>query len=436
MATRPTEPRTVTGRVDGRGRLVAADAELEALQREAGSSLGSPVAIPQLAAIARVARQLRIPGERRALAAGAAQDIEMWVRAVPEGDEVALIIERWDSRPPLGPRLASVPGGRADPLSSSGRWSVDEQLRIVGISEAAAEMIGVPVVEASGQLLTKMVKLEEDENGEMPMLQALAARGSFARQLGRRRSDEAALLLSGEVLLGNGDSFAGFEGSVALADSVKSGEATPDPAFDELLRSPLRHIIDSADRIAGRSEGPLRDDYAAYAADISAAAHHLLSVVRTMGEQGDTGRATIDLVELVYEAVGLIETTASEREIPVAVEPLHSFTAQGEPRGIIQILVNLVGNAVRHSPVRATVTVSFERAGDQSIVHVADDGPGIEPGDQQRIFERFERGKGEGEGSGLGLAIARRLARSMDGDIQLHSKPGMGSRFSLVLPAA
>ncbi len=347
MATRPTEPRPVTGRVDSRGRLVAADAQLEALQCEAGSSLGAPVAIPQLAAIARLARQLGIPVAHSALAAGAAQDIDMWVRAVPEGDEVSLTIERWVSRPPLGPRLAGVSGGQSDPLSSAGH------------------------------------------------------------------------------------------GSSAPAGQAKPEAAVkPDPAFDELLRSPLRHIIDNADQIAGRSDGPLRDDYAAYAADISAAAHHLLSVVRTMGEQAAAGRATINLVELVDEAVGLIETAASEREIAIAVEPLQSFAAEGESRGVIQILVNLISNAVRHSPVRATVAISFERSAGHAIVHVADDGPGIDAADQQRIFERFERGKGEGQGSGLGLAIARRLARSMDGDIQLHSTLDMGSRFSLVLPAA
>jgi signal transduction histidine kinase len=211
---------------------------------------------------------------------------------------------------------------------------------------------------------------------------------------------------------------------------------TSDPAFNEVLRLPLRRIIESADHIVGRSDGPLRDEYAVYASDISAAAHHLLSVVRSMGQDPASGRATIDLVELVYEAVGLIESAATEREIAIAVEPLQTFTAQGESRGVIQILVNLIGNAVRHSSEQATVTISFEASGRYSTVHVADDGPGIDPADQQRIFERFEQGTTHGPGSGLGLAIARRLARAMGGDIQLESRPGMGSRFSLVLPAA
>jgi signal transduction histidine kinase len=436
MATQPAERTPISGRVDSRGRLIAADPELVNLQREAGSSLGAPLAIPQLAAIVRMAQQLRIPVARRAIAAGADQDIDMWVRAVPQGEEATFTIERWDSRPPQGPRLSSLGGGDAGPLSSAGRWSVDEQLRIVAISDAAAELIGVGAAEAAGQLLTRIVRLEENADGGMPMLQALAARTSFSRQQVRRRSDDTALLLSGEVVLGAGDSFAGFEGSVALADQPETEAAAPPvAAFDELLRSPLRNIIESADHIAGRSDGPLRDQYAAYGSDISAAAHHLLSVVRSMGEESSARRSTVDLVELVYEAVGLMDADASARAITIAVEPLHTFGAQGEARSVIQILVNLISNAIRHSPVRATVTISFERSAGRSIVHVADDGPGIDPADQQRIFGRFERGTSESQGSGLGLAISRRLARSMEGDIQLVSTPGSGSRFSLVLPS-
>lgn len=440
MATRPTDPRPVTGRVDASGRLIAADAELAALQRDAGSSLGSAVAIPQLAAIVRIARRLNIPVSRRAVAASADQDVDMWVRAVPEGDEVALTIERWSAHPPTGPRLASLSGAKPDASSGTRRWAVDEQLRIVSISEAAAELIGVSVADAPGQPLTKLIRLEEDGEGQMPMLQALAARSGFNGQPGRRRSDDSPLLLSGEVVLGPGDGFAGFEGSMSLVDKpeagAEAGPVTSDPAFNEVLRLPLHRIIESADHIAGLSDGPLRDEYAVYAADISAAAHHLLSVVHSMGQNPDSGRATIDLVELVYEAVGLMESAAIEREIAIAVEPLKTFTAQGESRGIIQILVNLIGNAVRHSSLQATVTISFDTSGRHSCVHVADDGPGIDPADQQRIFERFEQGKTDGQGSGLGLAIARRLARAMGGDIRLDSRPGKGSRFSLVLPAA
>jgi len=132
----------------------------------------------------------------------------------------------------------------------------------------------------------------------------------------------------------------------------------------------------------------------------------------------------------------MLEATAHPRRVRIVLEPSAPVQARGEPRGIIQILVNLVGNAVRHSPRGGTVALSFETVEGFARAHVTDQGPGIDPADQQRIFERFERVKGGEGGTGLGLAIARRLAHSMGGDVLLDSKPGQGSRFTLSLPSA
>ena len=99
MASAPSEPRPIMGRVDRAGRLIAADAELASLQMEAGSSIGATLALPQVAAVARLARKLGIPVSRPAVAAGSNHDIDLWVRAVPEGDEVVLTLEGWTVRP-------------------------------------------------------------------------------------------------------------------------------------------------------------------------------------------------------------------------------------------------------------------------------------------------------------------------------------------------
>jgi signal transduction histidine kinase len=110
--------------------------------------------------------------------------------------------------------------------------------------------------------------------------------------------------------------------------------------------------------------------------------------------------------------------------------------ARGQERAVIQILVNLIGNAIRYSPERGTINLSFARTAGTASVTVSDEGPGIASGDEQRIFERFERAQAKEGGTGLGLAISRRLARSMGGDVTLDSAPGEGGRFTLTLPAA
>ena len=114
MASAPSEPRPIMGRVDRAGRLIAADAELATLQMEAGSSIGATLALPQVAAVARLARKLGIPVSRPAVAAGSNQDIDLWVRAVPEGDEVSLTLEGWTVRPPASARLATLLGGDSE----------------------------------------------------------------------------------------------------------------------------------------------------------------------------------------------------------------------------------------------------------------------------------------------------------------------------------
>ncbi len=184
MASTPPERGPVRGRLDARDRLVSADPDLVALQREAGSKLGAELALPQVASIARMARKLGVPVSRPAVAAGAEQDVELWVRATPEGDEVALSLERWTTRAPAPPRLAALvaheqeveAGGTAD------EWAVDEDFAIVSISPGLAEKLGVSPEDVVGQPLTRLFKLEENEDGKLPLLAAATSRSEFTGQ--------------------------------------------------------------------------------------------------------------------------------------------------------------------------------------------------------------------------------------------------------------
>ncbi len=443
MASAPSEPRPIMGRVDRAGRLIVADAELAALQMEAGSSIGATLALPQVAAVARLARKLGIPVSRPAVAAGSNQDIDLWVRAVPEGEEISLTLESWTVRPAASARLATLLGGDSEsrPAPEPGEWAADEDLQLTSVSASLAERLGAEASELIGRPLMRIFRLEENEAGELPLVAALAARHGFAGQPARARNGDPGVILSlsGEVMFGPDGSFAGFSGRAMSSDDGTSHPVQPslaiDQALNEALRSPLDRIIDAAERIADRSDGPLRSDYAAYASDISAAARHLLSVVHSMSEEPGQGHRTIDLAALAAEAVVLIAPTAETRGVRIELEPNQALPANGEERGVIQILVNLIGNAVRHSPAAGTVTLRFARTDDVASVIVSDQGEGIAPADQQRIFERFERANADEGGTGLGLAISRRLARSMGGDINLESAPTMGARFTLTLPS-
>jgi signal transduction histidine kinase len=209
-----------------------------------------------------------------------------------------------------------------------------------------------------------------------------------------------------------------------------------DLALDEVLRSPLDRIIESAERIVERADGPLRSDYASYGSDIAAAARHLLSVLTSMSDEPAAAHHSVDLAALAGEAVVMLDSSAQERGVNVQFGTTDPLPAKGEERAVIQILVNLIGNAIRYSPERGSVAVQFARTENTASVSVQDEGPGVAAADQQRIFERFERAHANEGGTGLGLAISRRLARSMGGDVTLDSSPGRGARFTLTLPSA
>ncbi len=442
MASAPGVTEVVRCRVDREGRLASADPMLAALQEEAGSAVGERLVLPQLAAVARLARRLGVPVTRPATVAGKDHDLEMWVRGEPEDDTVLLTVESWRRKVPQAPRLELA--ARNDDVlpATHGEWAADSELRITELSADLAEQIGAGAAEAIGQPLTKWLRLVESEDGSMPMLVAVAARTAFIEQHMVARHGVAKLVFGGEPIFGSDGNFAGFRGHghaedrPSLQAANEADVASIDPALDQALRSPIDRIIKAAEGIADRSEGPLRSDYAVYAGDIAAAARHLLSVIRSMVDKPHEEANPVDAVALADEAIGLVEPLAEEKDVAIEREGAELLGALGDDRAIVQILVNLLGNAVRHAPHGSTVRVSLNRGTDFASLTVGDEGKGIALADQERIFGRFERGEEGGGSSGLGLAIARRLARSMGGDITLVSTPGEGARFTLSLPLA
>jgi signal transduction histidine kinase len=130
---------------------------------------------------------------------------------------------------------------------------------------------------------------------------------------------------------------------------------------------------------------------------------------------------------------------ALELEAPDAVHGLPPVTAD---RGrVLQILNNLLSNAIKFTPEEGRVALSAALgAGDRAgkvVIRVQDNGCGITPEDQARIFERFSQGQSvRREGVGLGLTIARQLVQQHRGDLWVESEPGRGAAFFFTLPVA
>jgi hypothetical protein len=146
-----------------------------------------------------------------------------------------------------------------------------------------------------------------------------------------------------------------------------------------------------------------------------------------------------DLVELSRRVVGLLQSIATERRLTLGLG-MHPEVLQVplDPARIEQVLINLVGNALKFTPEGGRVDVHLLVAGDGARVEVADTGKGIAPEAQARLFERFyqvdpsvPRAQG---GIGLGLTIAKALVEAHGGTIGVTSQPGEGSVFWFTLP--
>jgi signal transduction histidine kinase len=456
MSSAPTDSGIVAGRLDSDGRLVEADPPLAALQEQAGGSTGGVLAVPQIAALARLAQRLGITVSRAAVAANGEADLDLWVRAEPEGKEVALAITGWTRRAPRPPAPSPAREREADFLRAAADWTweTDDTLRVTTLSPGAGAAIGSPPSTFVGKQLTRLFRFLENADGGLPILNALAEHRGFDAQAAELRGGrQGRYLLSGVPLIDGAGNFAGFRGA-AVAESAEAlrGEAPPAAAregsafgerLDQALRGPLAHIIDNAERLRAQPEGPLRRDYAGYADDIASAGRHLLALVDDLVDLQAVERPdfrpeaeAIDLADLARRASGLLAVRAADRKVTIDAPGVdETLPATGDFTRTLQILMNLIANAVRYTPEGGQVWVRTEQEGDLAALIVADQGKGIAEADQDRIFDKFERvDPSEPGGTGLGLYIARRLARAMDGDISVDSAPGQGARFTFTLP--
>jgi signal transduction histidine kinase len=143
-----------------------------------------------------------------------------------------------------------------------------------------------------------------------------------------------------------------------------------------------------------------------------------------------------DAQQLVADALASVEPVAKERA--VALEPAgldHAAPCQTDAQRVRQILINVLTNAIRHSPDGDTVTVHTDVTDARLRFTVVDHGPGIPAEEQGHIFEAFHRaGSSDERGTGLGLTLSRQLALLLGGDLTVESHLGEGASFILDIP--
>ncbi|MDQ1173604.1 two-component system phosphate regulon sensor histidine kinase PhoR [Microbacterium testaceum] len=211
------------------------------------------------------------------------------------------------------------------------------------------------------------------------------------------------------------------------------------------LRTPLTSIIGYLDLVL---DDDTLDDAARDRLEIAERnASRLLELVADIlaqstapggGNAVELDRSPTDIAALVRAAIESIQPRARDHGIRIITGEIAGVRAVVDARRVRQIVDNLLSNAVKYIPRGASITVAVTADVQSLSIVVADDGPGISPSEQARLFERFFRGdavrKTSTHGSGLGLAISRDLARAHGGEITVRTAPGEGATFTVRLP--
>jgi len=455
MAT--NAPFTARARTDARDWLIEADEPLAGLQLRSGGDLPGIIASPALLELVRKSRLYGLRLARAIRAQDVSEQVTAWVEVEPgeEGEGCRIGVSNWQTAPlpdGEGAQAAERRIGIARQLAElSARLGPGQELLSVDTDTAELQPVADRMREALGTPWTGFVTLEGNMH-EQPLHWRLLD-GARLRLDGSARHWKAHLVPLGQPEPGS----AGFELHLVADEPLDDDEPDAEaagarPTFSTaigreiapVLRQPIARIIANAETIRTQLAGPLAEEYSNYAADISSAGEHLLALIDDLAdlevvedEQFTTAPDRIDLADVARRAAGILGVRAQERGIGIdAPKEGEAVLAIGEFRRVLQVLLNLVGNAIRYSPEGSVVWLRVEQAGNRARLVVADQGEGLTEAQQARVFEKFERLGRQGDGgSGLGLYISRRLARAMDGELTVESAPGQGARFVLDLPA-
>src|SRR5467141_1185904 len=212
------------------------------------------------------------------------------------------------------------------------------------------------------------------------------------------------------------------------------------------LRTPLNAVLGFSDLLADESYGPLNDRQRRYVEHIHTGGKHLLSLISDILDLSKIEAGRMELtneslrVESIFgEVLSVMRPLADKKSQSLSKNSQPGLVVRADSVRFKQVLMNLLGNAIKFTPKDGSIELGAHLAGGRVRVEVRDNGPGIPPDEQQRIFEAFYRLRESGkksEGTGLGLAITQRLVELHGSTLGLDSQLGQGSCFHFTLPTA
>ncbi len=455
---------TARGVTDEHDRLLTADEPLAELHENCGGAVPGTLAVPELLELVREARRLNLRIARAFQAFDGEETVTGFARINPlsetQGGGCEILIENWHSMPQMpiperdvADRMDAVDRAVAE---VTGRLDARQCVRYLSASAPDGLALQEAILSAPGKVWSDYLELVGLSHSQPLHWRILD--GTTCKLPGSHRNWRARLIPVGP----QGAAPRGFDLLLVADEPLLSDPRTENDnvevahsrligsALTPALRQPIARIIANAETIRTRLAGPLRPEYSEYAGNIASAGQHLSGMLDDLAdlevveaEDFTTAKDRVDLADAAQRAAGILGVRAQNRSIRIKLEkPDDPLIAVGEFRRVLQVLINLIGNAIAYSPEGSEVNVIVGEADEGKVqARIIDQGPGVDPEEAKRIFDKFERlGRdsdgGNDSGSGLGLYISRRLALAMDGDLEViaNGDDAVGAEFRFSLP--
>lgn len=433
------------------GSLLAADSAVRRLHFGNNGVEGGVLAVPGLLELASLCWRIGLRLERTVYIADKDHDLELWVEAEKQEKAVHLSVTGWQER--VATYRPSLP-----PPQTTAHFEYRSALPSMHVNrsgiilQASASLVDTFCCSAIAEQFDDHFSVVGYGKGLIALLQQQAEIPSRIKikHLPSGRECYALVdivrletgIVAGARLVFLFDDPAqaqtGAAGAVALPSHSGMGLGRH---FASAVRQPLGRILANAETIGSELNGSILEQYSSYAKDIASAARHLSELVGDLEDLDaidkpdfKVAKEPVELGDIAQRVAGLLALKAADHQIELVV-PDQEIKGHvvGEFRRVLQIALNLLGNAIRYSPGGSKVKIEIDPAGPS--LSVIDEGPGIPVEDRERVFTKFERlGRSGDGGSGLGLYISRKLARAMGGELSIGAGEGGGANFTLRLP--
>jgi PAS domain S-box-containing protein len=370
-------------------------------------------------------------------------------------------------------------------------WETDADGRLTFVSDRVVQAVGLPPMLLRGKHLADLGVFKPEADGSNKAESAMGQHVPFRSvplEIQDSSGDYKIFNMSGVPVFDDKGRYTGYRGTsdditarLLAEDEASSSKADLEQAINEItkknmqlevtakkalesakakdtflanmsheLRTPLNAIIGFAEVIGLETFGPISGKYREYVGDILNSGKHLLSLIEDILDIAriESDKIPIEIVPtplagVVADAYVLIQNHAREKNLEmIGTRITEDIDLAVDPTRCLQILVNIIGNAVKFTPRGGTIGIEYEVIDDTFVdITIWDTGPGIALEDQERIFEAFKQAH-EGvysrgtDGVGLGLTLSLKLARLMGGNISVKSSLSDGSRFKIRLPLA